>query len=182
MLESEESQSLKVYWESLRNGSEVPRRADFRPEKITHLLSRIMIMEWLKTDYLSIRLAGTFFSERLGYDPTGKSAIDYFPDETADIYKQFLTLVTVQPCACNITFNSMLKTGATVQLNFSICQCSAETKSLSISCRLRLSLNLRVGVFWIWMLRDTQKLWRPVCSILAMACLTSAKTRRFQIL
>lgn len=77
-----------------------------------------MIMEWLKTDYLSIRLAGTFFSERLGYDPTGKSAIDYFPDATADIYKQFLTLVTVQPCVCNITFVSMLKTGASVQSEF----------------------------------------------------------------
>lgn len=67
---------LLDYWQSVRNGEEIPKANDFDPMAIFKLLPDIMILDLPNDDMVRYRLAGTATVERLGYEPRGRNVLD----------------------------------------------------------------------------------------------------------
>lgn len=67
---------LLDYWQSVRNGGEIPKANDFDPMAIFKLLPDIMILDLPDDDTVRYRLAGTATVERLGYEPRGRNVLD----------------------------------------------------------------------------------------------------------
>lgn len=71
------------YWDSLRQGRAMPRRADFRPEAMVRQLSGLLLIdvEGLDSEGKGIyryRVVGTEEVRLRGHDPTGKLVQDGF--------------------------------------------------------------------------------------------------------
>lgn len=72
-----------TYWDGLRRGRLMPRRADFRPEAVPRHLSGILLIDVEGTDAEGIgiyryRVVGTDEVRLRGHDPTGKLVQDGF--------------------------------------------------------------------------------------------------------
>ena len=71
------------YWDGLRQGHGMPRRADFQPEKVPHHLSGILLIDVEGVDSQGVgiyryRVVGTDEVRLRGHDPTGKLVRDGF--------------------------------------------------------------------------------------------------------
>lgn len=71
------------YWDGLRQGRPMPRRADFRPEAVPRHLSGILLLDVEGIDDQGIgiyryRVVGTDEVRLRGHDPTGKLVQDGF--------------------------------------------------------------------------------------------------------
>lgn len=71
------------YWDSLRQGDAMPRRADFRPEAVPRHLPGILLVDVEGLDEAGVgiyryRVVGTESVRLRGHDPTGKLVRDAF--------------------------------------------------------------------------------------------------------
>ena len=71
------------YWDSLREGGPMPRRADFRPEAVVRHLPGILLIDVEGLDSQGVgvyryRVVGTEEVRLRGHDPTGKLVQDGF--------------------------------------------------------------------------------------------------------
>lgn len=79
--QSEDMKAFAEYWYSLAKVDGVPLRSSFDPASITALLPNIAIYHFLSREDIRIRLAGTNLVAAFGQEITGKSYLDYWPDE-----------------------------------------------------------------------------------------------------
>ena len=66
-----DSRSLLAYWNSVREGLDVPHRCDIDPRGIAGMLSRTFILERVAPGLARFRVAGTHLNDLLGMDVRG---------------------------------------------------------------------------------------------------------------
>ncbi|MFD2205856.1 PAS domain-containing protein [Kiloniella antarctica] len=66
-----------AYWSELPKDKMIPHRQDFHPEKISRLLPSISIHEYLRPDYIRLRLIGTDIEKIYDQHMTGKNYLDF---------------------------------------------------------------------------------------------------------
>ncbi|WP_417321196.1 PAS domain-containing protein [Emcibacter sp.] len=72
-IEVEHLQDLYRYWQKIRGDQDMPRRKDFRPEKVPSLLPYLALFDVKGMPYrYYARLVGTETVKAMGYDFTGK--------------------------------------------------------------------------------------------------------------
>ncbi|MEQ8266878.1 MAG: PAS domain-containing protein [Parvibaculum sp.] len=86
------------YWNSLPKDGVAPDRSDFNPARIAPLMAAVSILEIFSDTVIMQRLAGTGLSRAMGFDPTGKNALDLMaPELRPDYIKLIKTQISV-PC------------------------------------------------------------------------------------
>jgi len=89
-----------TYWDGLRQGRLMPRRADFRPEAVHRHLSSILLVDVEGEDDEGVgiyryRVVGTDEVRLRGHDPTGKLVQDGVfwssPEEALAVYERIRT-------------------------------------------------------------------------------------------
>jgi hypothetical protein len=63
--------ALRGYWEALRNGPQLPARADIDPRGLAAGLHQMMIAEEIAPGLARLRIAGALYSDTLGMDVRG---------------------------------------------------------------------------------------------------------------
>ena len=87
-----------AYWNSVRGTDLVPRRSDFKPEKLGSILNEIAILERVEDTYI-FRLYSAGLRERVQADATGLSVVDFLVGESQIIGRQILGTVLDHPAA-----------------------------------------------------------------------------------
>jgi hypothetical protein len=67
------------YWQSLRQGDDLPHRADFNPARIGPALSRLCLLDAKGGERLACRLAGSAVGQGLGIEISGKDHTVFTP-------------------------------------------------------------------------------------------------------
>ena len=70
------------YWEGLRQGADVPRRADVDPRQIKEALSYSFILDHVRPGTVRFRLAGQHLTELMGMDVRGMPLTALFTPES----------------------------------------------------------------------------------------------------
>jgi hypothetical protein len=63
--------SLRAYWQALRNGAQLPARADIDPRGLASHLHQMMIAEEIAPGLARLRIAGTLYADTMGMDMRG---------------------------------------------------------------------------------------------------------------
>ena len=87
-------QMLHEYWNSLRDGRAVPRRADLDPGKIPRLLPYIMMYNVVPGGGYTIRLVGEEVVRFVGRNATGQPAGSTLSPRSAETVVAILDMVT----------------------------------------------------------------------------------------
>lgn len=62
---------MRGYWEALRNGDSLPKRADLDPRGLKHCLHQTMIAEKIAPGLARVRLAGAIYTDLMGMELRG---------------------------------------------------------------------------------------------------------------
>src|SRR3546814_9646314 len=83
--------SSDLYWQSVREGTALPRAADFDLLALTNWLPDICLLDVHDANNVAYRFAGTAIVERMGHDPSGSNVLhDQTPsqiDRTSRAYR-----------------------------------------------------------------------------------------------
>ncbi len=63
--------ALRAYWEALRDGRHLPRRAQIDPRGLASTLHQMMIAEEIAPGLARLRIAGTLYADMMGMDVRG---------------------------------------------------------------------------------------------------------------
>lgn len=63
--------TLRAYWEALRDGPTLPRRAQIDPRGLATTLHQMMIAEEIAPGLARLRIAGTLYADTMGMDVRG---------------------------------------------------------------------------------------------------------------
>jgi hypothetical protein len=63
--------TLRAYWEALRDGAQLPRRAAIDPRGLATSLHQMMIAEEIAPGLARLRIAGTVYADMMGMDVHG---------------------------------------------------------------------------------------------------------------
>lgn len=97
------AQKFFDYWDGLPKDGFVPDRASFNPAAIPELMRAVTILEIWARDRIEIRLAGTAVCDAMGFDPTGRNALDLVAPEARETYLRLIEAQTELPCGrCNV--------------------------------------------------------------------------------
>ncbi|HVJ54941.1 MAG TPA: PAS domain-containing protein [Aliidongia sp.] len=94
----EECRRFFAYWDQLRGNQIVPPRSALDPGQIRTLLPLITIVELLSRSRLIIRLAGTGVRNILGFEATGKNALNLAEESRRPIRSYRYWASALQPC------------------------------------------------------------------------------------
>lgn len=97
-LHTDGAQRFLDYWNALPKDGFVPDRASFDPAAIPELMRAVTMLEIWSRDRIDIRLAGTAVCEAMGFDPTGRNALDLVAAETREDYLRLIEAQMLLPC------------------------------------------------------------------------------------
>jgi len=90
------------YWEGLRQGADVPRRADVDPREIREALSYSFILDHVRPGTVRFRLAGQHLTELMGMDVRGMPLRSFFELSDRKRLMEFVEMVFEGPCSLDI--------------------------------------------------------------------------------
>lgn len=90
------------YWESLRDGASVPRRADVDPRDIKDALSYAFILDHMRPGTVRFRLAGQHLTQLMGMDVRGMPLRSFFELADRKRLMEHVELVFEGPCSLDI--------------------------------------------------------------------------------
>lgn len=86
------------YWDSLPKDGAVPDRSEFSPARIAPLMPAVTILEVVSEDLILQRLTGTAVCREMGFDPTGKNALDLIVPQVRPDYIELIQTQISVPC------------------------------------------------------------------------------------
>lgn len=86
------------YWNSLPKAGMVPDRSDFSPVGIAPLMPAVTMLELVSDELVLQRLTGTAVCRGMGFDPTGRNALDLIAPAARPAYLDLLHKQTATPC------------------------------------------------------------------------------------
>ena len=90
------------YWEGLRQGADVPRRADVDPRQIRDALSYSFILDHIRPGTVRFRLAGQHLTELMGMDVRGMPLRSFFELSDRKRLMEHVEMVFEGPCSLDI--------------------------------------------------------------------------------
>ena len=90
------------YWEGLRQGADVPRRADVDPRQIKEALSYSFILDHVRPGTVRFRLAGQHLTELMGMDVRGMPLRSFFELTDRKRLMEHVEMVFEGPCSLDI--------------------------------------------------------------------------------
>lgn len=90
------------YWEGLRRGADVPRRADVDPREIREALYYSFILDHVRPGTVRFRLAGQHLTELMGMDVRGMPLRSFFELSDRKRLMEHLEMVFEGPCSLDI--------------------------------------------------------------------------------
>jgi hypothetical protein len=106
MLPPPEFAQLRAYWEGLRRGDGLPRRADIDPRGIAQLLETALLVERIAPGEARVRLAGMVLSDLLGMDLRGMPLSALILDPSRERFAAALERVFAGPAAGTFDFEA----------------------------------------------------------------------------
>ena len=97
---SKGSLAFEEFWRSLRSGTLVPSRADFKPSRAARFLHNIILLEapGEGRDTLKVRLAGHLYQSVVQYSVSGTDHLDLLPPEYHAGALASVRLMAAKPC------------------------------------------------------------------------------------
>jgi hypothetical protein len=103
--------ALFSYWQSVRQGRNVPRTADFDLLALTNWLPDMSLLDVLSVEDVIWRFAGTTIVERMGHDPSGQNVFNIqapaMKSRTARAYQ----IATQLPCGAIARYTNHYSSG-----------------------------------------------------------------------
>jgi hypothetical protein len=90
------------YWEGLRQGADVPRRADVDPREIREALTYSFILDHIRPGTVRFRLAGQHLTELMGMDVRGMPLRSFFELSDRKRLMEHVEIVFEGPCSLDI--------------------------------------------------------------------------------
>ncbi len=90
------------YWDSLRDGADVPKRADVDPRQIKAALSYSFILDHMRPGTVRFRLAGQHLTELMGMDVRGMPLRSFFELPDRRRLMEHVEMVFEGPCSLDI--------------------------------------------------------------------------------
>lgn len=97
---------LQAYWQSLRSGTNLPRRADIDPRRIERLLPYTFIAERIAPGLARLRLAGTHLNDLMGMDVRGMPLSTFITPGSRDAMVDAVTSLFDQPAQLEFELRS----------------------------------------------------------------------------
>lgn len=88
---------LNRYWQSMRQGNDIPRRTDIDPRGIQPLLENAMIAEKIATGLARLRIAGQHLSDLMGMEVRGMPLSAFIVPDSRDRLADLLTELFDRP-------------------------------------------------------------------------------------
>ena len=104
-------QTLRSYWETLRNDGDLPLRSDIDPRQIPDVLDSLFIFERLNPADVRIRIAGLTLCEMMGMEVRGQSPKAFFDKNTRQRFEAVVTDVMTRPTIAYIGLDTVDKMG-----------------------------------------------------------------------
>ncbi|MEQ6248067.1 PAS domain-containing protein [Sulfitobacter sp. HNIBRBA3233] len=106
---------VEAYWEALRNGRDMPRRAEIDPRGIETALENAFILERVAPGLARLRIAGSHLHDIMGMEVRGMPLTSFFAGPVRDRIGQLLEEVFQAPALAEIALKSAAKAGREVQ-------------------------------------------------------------------
>ena len=97
-----EPQALVDYWDGLRRGGTVPRRAEIDPRRIEGLLSDTFIIERIAPGLARFRVAGAHLADLMGMDVRGMPVSSFIHPDRRDGFAGALTRLFEEPATVQL--------------------------------------------------------------------------------
>jgi len=97
---------LDAYWQGLRRGAALPRRADIDPRGIARLLDRTLLLERTEPGVARVRVAGMALAEVLGMDLRGMPVSALIAPAGRALFAERLEAVFARPCKAAMSLES----------------------------------------------------------------------------
>lgn len=94
--------AMRHYWNSMRHGSDVPRRSDIDPRGIENLLEYAFIAEKIAPGQARMRIAGTKLADLMGMEVRGMPLSAFFDPAARDRLADLLVEVFEAPATLEI--------------------------------------------------------------------------------
>ena len=94
---------VEAYWQALRGGRGIPRRADIDPRGIENALEYAFILERIAPGLARLRIAGMHLSELMGMEVRGMPVSAFVAPAGRTDFAQVLDEVTAGPAAARIS-------------------------------------------------------------------------------
>lgn len=98
--------ALRSYWESMRQGHVVPRRADIDPRRIEALLPNAFIAERIAPGITRLRVAGSHLSDLMGMEVRGMPLGSFIAPEARNDFALRLVDLFEAPAALRMDLRS----------------------------------------------------------------------------
>lgn len=103
--------TLRVHWENLRDGQELPLRSDVDPRAMPDVLDSLFILERLNPDDIRVRIAGLTLCEMMGMEVRGQSPATFFGDKSRVRFAAVVTDVMNRPTIARLGLDTTDKMG-----------------------------------------------------------------------
>jgi len=112
-LKTRACRTLLDTWRAWRGARLLPSHEDVDPVALKWVLSRVGIIEMRAPDVAIYRVAGTSFRDTVGFDPTGRNAVDLARSESRPMRAYRLSQLVLQPCGYRSETKFAYSTGLT---------------------------------------------------------------------
>ncbi len=113
-------------WQSIKFDQKIPKRCNFKPEKVANLLGDISIYEWQEPNVLYMRLVGMHLASLMGVDTTGYNYMEWVSEEVGEFFKKEWRKIFNNPCALTGIFQNRNKSGRIIENSFMALPLSVE--------------------------------------------------------
>lgn len=98
--------ALRAYWESLRRGQDLPRRAEIDPRRIEALLPNAFIAERIAPGITRLRVAGNHLADLMGMEVRGMPLSSFIAPEARDDFALRMVELFETPAALRLALRS----------------------------------------------------------------------------
>ena len=106
-----EAQQFWDYWRSLQDEQLVPRKNQFSPGQIRHLMPDLFILKCESRDICRFTLVGTHHIERCGEELTGTNFLDRVPESGKPVMADAMGQVIGHPVANHLLYEEITAKG-----------------------------------------------------------------------
>lgn len=101
-----ELHQLRAYWDSLRQGDDLPDRDDFDPRAIAGLLEHCLLLERIAPGQARIRLAGMQVNSLMGHDLRGMPLFTLITPAMRERFRPMVEAVFARPAIVTLRLQS----------------------------------------------------------------------------
>lgn len=112
LLQQPEFDRFFKFWQSARQGPELPQRQEISLRELAPYLERMLVYEWDGDAHLGCRIIGSRVEERVNLNTQSINWMDHIAADLIDISKQWWNGLYAQPCAGAMEYSIRYQDGA----------------------------------------------------------------------